>query len=124
MLIVLFLAQLAIIFILLINGFEFTEVMWRPHWRREFALLSPQPGDPQPVVSIHLACCNEPPEMVILTLDSLAALDYENSGSPRHRQQHEGRSRSRRIAARSAKNSLLPSESVAGLQGRRAETSA
>ncbi|MCB1578023.1 MAG: glycosyltransferase, partial [Xanthomonadales bacterium] len=32
----------------------------------------------QPFVSIHLACCNEPPEMVILTLDSLAALDYAN----------------------------------------------
>ncbi|HET7798224.1 MAG TPA: glycosyltransferase, partial [Nevskia sp.] len=78
MLIVLFPAQLAIIFILLINGFEFTEVMWRPRWMREFGLLSPQPGDPQPFVSIHLACCNEPPEMVILTLDSLAALDYEN----------------------------------------------
>ena len=29
-------------------------------------------------MSIHLACYNEPPEMVILTLDSLAALDYEN----------------------------------------------
>jgi len=78
MLIVLFPAQLAIIFILLINGFEFTEVMWRPRWRREFGLLTPQPGDPQPFVSIHLACCNEPPEMVILTLDSLAALDYDN----------------------------------------------
>ena len=32
----------------------------------------------QPFVSIHLACYNEPPEMVLLTLDSLAALDYEN----------------------------------------------
>ena len=78
MLVILFPAQLAIILILLINGFEFTEVLWRKYWVRGFGLLAPEPGDAQPFVSIHLACCNEPPEMVILTLDSLAALDYEN----------------------------------------------
>lgn len=78
MLLLLFPAQIAIILVLLINGFEFTEVLWRPRWLRHFELLKPEPGDAQPFVSIHLACCNEPPEMVILTLDSLAALDYEN----------------------------------------------
>ncbi len=78
MLVILFPAQLAIILILLINGFEFTEVVWRKFWVRGFGLLTPEPGEKQPFVSIHLACCNEPPEMVILTLDSLAALDYEN----------------------------------------------
>lgn len=71
-------AQLAIIGILLINAFEFTEVIWRRSWLRGFGLLTPAPDERQPFVSIHLACCNEPPEMVILTLDSLAALDYEN----------------------------------------------
>jgi cellulose synthase/poly-beta-1,6-N-acetylglucosamine synthase-like glycosyltransferase len=45
---------------------------------REFGLLTPNPDEAQPFVSIHLACCNEPPEMVILTLDSLAALEYDN----------------------------------------------
>jgi exo-beta-1,3-glucanase (GH17 family)/cellulose synthase/poly-beta-1,6-N-acetylglucosamine synthase-like glycosyltransferase len=78
MLVILFPAQLAIILILLINGFEFTEVLWRKYWVRGFGLLTPEPGEAQPFVSIHLASCNEPPEMVILTLDSLAALDYEN----------------------------------------------
>ena len=78
MLLILAPAQVAIIAILLINGFEFTEVLWRKRWLREFKLLEPKPGDKQPFVSIHLACCNEPPEMVILTIDSLAALDYEN----------------------------------------------
>ena len=29
-------------------------------------------------MSIHLACYNEPPEMVIATIDSLARLDYPN----------------------------------------------
>ena len=71
-------AQVAIVLILLINGFEFVEVLWRRRWMREFHLLEPKPGEAQPFVSVHLACCNEPPEMVILTLDSLAALDYEN----------------------------------------------
>ncbi|HVJ62287.1 MAG TPA: glycosyltransferase family 2 protein [Tahibacter sp.] len=78
MLIVLLPAQLAIIAILLINAFEFTEVIWLRTWLRKFGLLTPAPDERQPFVSIHLACCNEPPEMVILTLDSLAALDYEN----------------------------------------------
>jgi exo-beta-1,3-glucanase (GH17 family)/cellulose synthase/poly-beta-1,6-N-acetylglucosamine synthase-like glycosyltransferase len=78
MLIILFPAQLAILAILLINGFEFVEVLWRRKWVRHFGLLQPDPPDKQPFVSIHLACCNEPPEMVIETLDSLAALDYRN----------------------------------------------
>lgn len=69
-------AELAILSILLISGFEFVEVMWRRRWRREFGLLPLQPDDRRPKVSIHLACFNEPPEMVILTLDSLARLDY------------------------------------------------
>ncbi len=78
MLVVLLPAQLAIILILLINGFEFTEVLWRKYWLRGFGLLTLEAGEVQPFVSIHLATCNEPPEMVILTLDSLAALDYES----------------------------------------------
>ncbi len=78
MLLLLFPAQIAIILVLLINGFEFTEVIWRPTWLRHFHLLEPKTDASQPFVSIHLACYNEPPEMVILTLDSLAALEYEN----------------------------------------------
>ncbi|MDE3073274.1 MAG: glycosyltransferase, partial [Pseudomonadota bacterium] len=78
MLTLLFPAQIAILAILLINGFEFTEVLWRPTWMRHAGMLRPDRPDKQPFVSIHLACYNEPPEMVIVTLDSLAALDYEN----------------------------------------------
>jgi exo-beta-1,3-glucanase (GH17 family)/cellulose synthase/poly-beta-1,6-N-acetylglucosamine synthase-like glycosyltransferase len=78
MLLILAPAQLAIVLILLINGFEFTEVLWRRRWLREFHPLPPLPIEKQPFVSVHLACCNEPPEMVILTLDSLATLDYQN----------------------------------------------
>ncbi|GAB3026617.1 glycosyltransferase NdvB [Oleiagrimonas citrea] len=78
MLVLLFPAQIAIIAILLINGFEFTEVLWRRGWLRHGELLEPDPPAKQPFVSIHLACYNEPPEMVQVTLDSLAALDYQN----------------------------------------------
>jgi len=78
MLVLLFPAQIAILAILLINGFEFTEVLWRRNWIRHAGMLTPDPVEKQPFVSIHLACYNEPPEMVIITLDSLAALQYEN----------------------------------------------
>ena len=63
--------------ILLAHLFEFVELFWDGSLRRRFV---PQPladGAQQPFVSIHLACCNEPPEMVIATLKSLQALDYK-----------------------------------------------
>jgi exo-beta-1,3-glucanase (GH17 family)/glycosyltransferase involved in cell wall biosynthesis len=78
MLVLLFPAQIAILAILLINGFEFTEVLWRRGWVRHAGMLRPDIPEKQPFVSIHLACYNEPPEMVIVTLDSLAELDYQN----------------------------------------------
>lgn len=78
MLVLLFPAQIAILAILLINGFEFTEVLWHRRWIRHAGLLEPDASARQPFVSIHLACYNEPPEMVEATLDSLAALDYDN----------------------------------------------
>jgi exo-beta-1,3-glucanase (GH17 family) len=78
MLVLLFPAQVAILAILLINGFEFTEVLWRRHWVRHASMLQADPVEKQPFVSIHLACYNEPPEMVMITLDSLVALDYQN----------------------------------------------
>ena len=71
-------AALAMIGILLANGFEFTEAMWRRYWQREFRPLDTPVSSANPFVSVHLATCNEPPEMVMLTLDSLARLDYEN----------------------------------------------
>jgi cellulose synthase/poly-beta-1,6-N-acetylglucosamine synthase-like glycosyltransferase/exo-beta-1,3-glucanase (GH17 family) len=64
--------------VLLSHGFEFGEVLFKRKWRRRFMPLPAHAPDEQPFVSIHLACHNEPPEMVIATIDSLAALDYEN----------------------------------------------
>lgn len=76
MLVVVVPALLAMIAILLANGFEFTEVLWNGGWRRHFRPRRDPADAPKPFVSVHLACYNEPPEMVIATIDSLAALDY------------------------------------------------
>lgn len=75
MLVVLLPAQVAILGILLGNGFEFTETVWG-RWRRRGRLRHEPERRAWPFVSIHVACHNEPPEMVIATLGSLAALDY------------------------------------------------
>ncbi|MBN9427269.1 MAG: glycosyltransferase [Burkholderiales bacterium] len=77
-LIVLLPSLLAMIAIVLANGFEFVEMFWPGNLRRVFGPKPLAADARQPRVSIHLACCNEPPEMVIATIDSLRALDYDN----------------------------------------------
>lgn len=69
-------AQLALYAVILINGLELTEMFWLRRRRRRHAPLHPGAGQRLPKVSLHLAICNEPPALVIETLDSLAALDY------------------------------------------------
>ena len=64
--------------ILLANGFEFAEMFFPGNLRRRFGRKPLAAGSREPLVSIHLACCNEPPEMVIATIRSLARLDYTN----------------------------------------------
>ncbi|NLD69684.1 MAG: glycosyltransferase, partial [Limnobacter sp.] len=77
-LVVLIPALLGMVAILLANGFEFAEMFWKGNLRRSFEPRPLPEGAREPFVSVHLACCNEAPEMVIATLDSLAALDYSN----------------------------------------------
>ncbi|MBS0223019.1 MAG: glycosyltransferase [Proteobacteria bacterium] len=65
----------------LVQALELVETIWRRHWVREALpateMIARQPADRiWPKVSLHLAICNEPPAMVIQTLDSLVALDY------------------------------------------------
>src|SRR5690606_41452861 len=54
------------------------ELFWKGNLHREFAPTRPVEPERQPFVSVHLACCNEPPEMVIATIESLRRLDYVN----------------------------------------------
>jgi cellulose synthase/poly-beta-1,6-N-acetylglucosamine synthase-like glycosyltransferase/exo-beta-1,3-glucanase (GH17 family) len=71
-------ALAAMLMILLANAFEFTEVVWQKHWQRHFRPERPSLDAVEPFVSIHLPCHNEPPEMVIQTLASLARMHYRN----------------------------------------------
>lgn len=64
--------------VLMIYAVEFSEVMFKPQWRRMFARKAPLPTDEELFVSIHLACYNEPPEMVIATIESLKNLSYKH----------------------------------------------
>jgi exo-beta-1,3-glucanase (GH17 family)/cellulose synthase/poly-beta-1,6-N-acetylglucosamine synthase-like glycosyltransferase len=73
----LLLGMLGVILVLLAEAYEWAEAHWVTARRR---LGSPvrADGQPQPKVSIHVPAYNEPPDMVIETLDALARLDYSN----------------------------------------------
>jgi len=71
-------AQLALLIVMLINSFEFTELRFANRLKRRFPSLHLMRHDAAPKVSLHVAICKEPPEIVIQTLNSLAALDYPN----------------------------------------------
>ena len=62
--------------ILLVQLFEFAELFWPGSLRQQVALRPLVADAPAPFVSIHLACCNEPPAMVMATIDGLLALDW------------------------------------------------
>ncbi|MDR3352559.1 MAG: glycosyltransferase [Zoogloeaceae bacterium] len=71
-------ATLVTISVLLTHGYEFGEILFKRRWERRFTPLPPLPPGKEPFVSIHLACYNEPPEMVIETIESLARMRYRN----------------------------------------------
>jgi exo-beta-1,3-glucanase (GH17 family)/cellulose synthase/poly-beta-1,6-N-acetylglucosamine synthase-like glycosyltransferase len=71
-------AQFLIVLVMLVNGLELTELTWMRRLRRQFRPLQGDEAGYLPKVSIHLPICNEPPHLVIETLDSLARLDYAN----------------------------------------------
>ncbi len=64
--------------VLMIYGVEFSEVMFKHRWNRAYKRATPLPAEQEFFVSIHLACYNEPPEMVITTIESLHRLNYTN----------------------------------------------
>ncbi len=68
--------QALLLFLLLADSFELAETVFGRVTKRQ-PLIVPAAADAVlPKVSIHLPICNEPPHMVKLTLDALAALDY------------------------------------------------
>ncbi len=60
--------------VILTEGIELASVLWRVDRRAVRAEIS----ENAPMVSVHVPCYNEPPEMLIATLNALARLDYEN----------------------------------------------
>ena len=69
------LGMIGVIAVLLAEAHEWAELRWSKFRRREFVPLQ-VPDAELPFVSIHVPCYNEPPEMMLRTLDALAALDY------------------------------------------------
>ena len=61
---------------LLINGFEWVELLWKKRQREFKPFTLPLEKINTSKVSLHVAICNEPPDLVIATLNSLAQLDY------------------------------------------------
>jgi exo-beta-1,3-glucanase (GH17 family)/cellulose synthase/poly-beta-1,6-N-acetylglucosamine synthase-like glycosyltransferase len=74
---ILILGMLGLIAVLLAEAHEWAEAHWVTKRRRDY---KPTPIDPSvvPKVSIHVPAYNEPPAMMIETLDALARLDYPN----------------------------------------------
>jgi len=71
-------AQIVLLALLLVDGYEFAEVLWANDRRRKFEPHNMLPSPDAPKVSIHVPCYNEPPHMVIETLNALVRLDYPN----------------------------------------------
>jgi len=67
--------MIGVVIVLLIEAHEWAETLWVKERRRAF---KPVPVDDAklPMVSIHVPAYNEPPEMMIETLNALAKLDY------------------------------------------------
>ena len=72
---VLFIGMIGVIVVLLAEAHEWAEAHWVTKHGR---LFRPQqvPENSLPSVSIHVPAYNEPPDMLIETLDALARLDY------------------------------------------------
>ncbi len=68
-------SQVLLSFTLASEGFQFAELSWRRALERAFPHQARMPVRRRKV-SLHLPICNEPPDLVIETLESLARLDY------------------------------------------------
>jgi exo-beta-1,3-glucanase (GH17 family)/cellulose synthase/poly-beta-1,6-N-acetylglucosamine synthase-like glycosyltransferase len=75
--VLLLLGMLGVVLVLLAEAHEWAEAHWVTSRRRLGPPMRAN-GEPQPKVSIHVPAYNEPPDMVIETLDALARLDYSN----------------------------------------------
>ena len=75
--ILLLILMLGMVLLILSEAHEWIEAHWVSHRHRQFSLNN-KTQNPQAMVSIHVPTFNEPPEMMIQTLNALANLEYEN----------------------------------------------
>lgn len=75
--VVLFIGMLGVLVVLFAEAHEWAESLWMKQWRRQpkHSVVS---DAELPMVSIHVPAYNEPPSMLIETLDALSRLDYPN----------------------------------------------
>jgi len=73
--ILMLIGMIGVILVLLVEAHEWAEALWIKDRRRGFVPLPVEDGK-LPMVSIHVPAYNEPPAMMIKTLDALARLDY------------------------------------------------
>jgi cellulose synthase/poly-beta-1,6-N-acetylglucosamine synthase-like glycosyltransferase len=66
---------MGVLIVLLAEAHEWAEAIWIQDWRRQPRPLA-VPDAVLPVVSVHVPAYNEPPAMLMRTLDALAKLDY------------------------------------------------
>jgi cellulose synthase/poly-beta-1,6-N-acetylglucosamine synthase-like glycosyltransferase len=67
--------MMGVVVVLMTEAHEWAEARWITRWRRSFKPVEMAETD-LPMVSVHVPIHNEPPDMVIETLNALAALDY------------------------------------------------
>jgi exo-beta-1,3-glucanase (GH17 family)/cellulose synthase/poly-beta-1,6-N-acetylglucosamine synthase-like glycosyltransferase len=67
--------MMGVIVVLLTEAHEWAEARWITRWRRPFKPVEMAETD-LPMVSVHVPIHDEPPDMVIATLNGLAGLDY------------------------------------------------
>ncbi|MFP5382477.1 MAG: glycosyltransferase [Gammaproteobacteria bacterium] len=76
--IVLAISALGVTVVLLVEAHEWAEAAWVKQRRRAFAPVITGDAGFRPKVSVHVPCYNEPPDMVMATLDALAALRWDD----------------------------------------------
>ncbi len=70
-----FFGLIGVAIVLLTEAHEWAEAIWSEGSRRDFTPVAVS-DELLPMVSVHVPAYNEPPEMMIETLNALAALDY------------------------------------------------
>jgi len=69
--------MIGVVVVLLAEAHEWAEALWSASSRRPFIPVHLTDQE-LPMVSVHVPAYNEPPEMMIETLDALSRLDYPN----------------------------------------------